>query len=100
MRGILRDVPQFREKTFVLAVDAGIVMEENFPNILLDVAVLRSLNLRVVLVHGVAEQIQALAEKAGVQASNLDGTGLRGLTFGAYRREWRPRCEPGSSRLR
>ena len=59
LRVILQDVPQFREKTFVLAVDAGIVMEENFPNILLDVAVLRSLNIRVLLVHGVAEQIQA-----------------------------------------
>jgi amino-acid N-acetyltransferase len=67
LRGILQDVPQFREKTFVLAVDAGIVMEENFPNTLLDVAVLRSLNIRVVLVHRAAEQIQALAEKEGVR---------------------------------
>jgi amino-acid N-acetyltransferase len=76
LRGILQYIPQFREKIFILAVDAGIVAEENFANILLDVAVLRSLNIRVVLVHGAAEQIQTLAEKQGVQASNLDGTGV------------------------
>jgi len=76
LRGILQYIPQFREKTFILAVDAAIVTEENFANILLDVAVLRSLNIRVALVHGAAEQVQALAEKQGVHASNFDGTGV------------------------
>ena len=66
LRGILQYIPQFREKTFILAVDGGIVTDENFANILLDVAVLRSLNIRVVIVHGAAEQIKALAEKQGV----------------------------------
>ena len=37
---------------------------------------LRSLNIRVVLVHGAAEQIMALAEKQNVQPSDLDGTGV------------------------
>jgi amino-acid N-acetyltransferase len=76
LRGILQYIPQFRERTFILAVDGGIVPEENFANILLDVAVLRSLNIRVVLVHGAAEQIHILAERRGVQPSNLDGTGV------------------------
>jgi amino-acid N-acetyltransferase len=76
LRGILQYVPQFREKTFILAVDGGIVAEENFANILLDLAVLRSLNIRVVIVHGAAEQIKALAEKQGIQASDLDGAGV------------------------
>ena len=76
LRGILQYIPQFREKTFIIAVDGVIVTDENFANILLDVAVLRSLNIRVVLVHGAAAQIKALAEKQGVQASNLDGTGV------------------------
>ena len=76
LRGILQYVPQFREKTFVIAVDGVIVADENFTNILLDVAVLRSLNIRVVLVHGAAEQIKALAEKENIPASNLDGTGV------------------------
>jgi amino-acid N-acetyltransferase len=76
LRGILQYVPQFREKTFVIAVDASVVTDENFSNILLDVAVLRSLNIRVVLVHGAAEQIRSLAEKQGVTASDLDGAGV------------------------
>ena len=76
LRGILQYIPQFREKTFVIALDGVIVTDENFANILLDVAVLRSLNIRVVLVHGAAAQIKMLADKQGVQASNLDGTGV------------------------
>ena len=46
LRAILQCVPQFREKTFIIAVDAGIVTDENFANILLDIALLRSLNIR------------------------------------------------------
>jgi amino-acid N-acetyltransferase len=76
LRGILQYIPQFREKTFVLALDGVIVTDENFATLLLDVAVLRSLNIRVVLVHGASAQIKALAEKQGVKASNLDGSGI------------------------
>jgi amino-acid N-acetyltransferase len=76
LRGILQYIPQFREKTFIIAVDGVIVTDENFANILLDVAVLRSLSIRVVLVHGASMQIRALAEKQGILASNLDGTGV------------------------
>jgi amino-acid N-acetyltransferase len=76
LRGILQYIPQFREKTFIIGVDGAIVTDENFANILLDVAVLRSLNIRVVLVHGASAQIKALADKQNIQASNLDGTGI------------------------
>ena len=76
LRGILQYVPQFRDKTFIIAVDAGIVRDDNFANILLDIALLRSLNVRVVIVHGAAEQIEALAERQNIQTSNLDGTGV------------------------
>ena len=76
LRGILRYVPQFREKTFVVAIDGAIVEDENFPNLLMDVAVLWSLNVRIVLVHGAAAQIQALAEKSDAEASDLEGSGV------------------------
>jgi amino-acid N-acetyltransferase len=76
LRGILQYIPQFREKTFIIAVDGVIVTDENFGNILLDVAVLRSLNIRVVLVHGASAQIKAVAEKQNIKASNFDGTGV------------------------
>lgn len=76
LRGILQYIPRFREKTFVIAVDGAVVTDENFANLLLDVAVLRSLNIRVVLVHGAAAQIQALGLERGITPSNLDGTGI------------------------
>ena len=76
LRGILQYIPQFREKTFILAIDGAIVTDENFATLLLDVAVLRSLNIRVVLVHGASAQIKALAEEQKVTASNLDGAGI------------------------
>jgi amino-acid N-acetyltransferase len=76
LRGILQYIPQFREKVFILNIDGAIVTSENFSNILLDVAVLRSLNIRVVLVHGASAQIKALAEERKFTPSNLDGAGI------------------------
>src|SRR5215469_5635157 len=62
LRAILQYIPQFREKTFVLAIDGGIVTDDNFPTLLLDVAVLWSLNIRVVLVHGGRDKFHCSAE--------------------------------------
>ncbi len=76
LRGILRYVPQFREKAFVVAVDGAIVTEDNFGNIVMDIAVLWSLNIRTVLVHGAGAQIQALAQERVAEASDLDGSGV------------------------
>ncbi len=76
LRSILQYIPRFREKIFVISADAAIVTSENFGNILLDVAVLRSLSIRVVLVHGAAAQIEVLAREQNVQPSNLDGSGV------------------------
>ena len=76
LRGILQYIPQFREKTFILSVDGAIITSENFSNILLDVAVLRSLNIRVVLVHGASAQIKALADERNIKPSDLDGAGI------------------------
>ena len=76
LRGILHYVPQFRDRTFILALDGGIVGDENFATLLLDVALMWSLNIRVVVVHGAAEQIRVLAEAQQVHPSDLDGTGV------------------------
>jgi amino-acid N-acetyltransferase len=76
LRGILQYIPSYRERTFILAVDGAIVGDENFANILLDVAVLRSLNIRVVLVHGAAAQIARLGAEQGIVPSDVDGNGV------------------------
>jgi len=76
LRGILQYIPRFREKTFIIAIDGAIVTDENFANILLDIAVMRSLNIRAVIVHGAAGQIQALADEHGIKVSDLAGSGI------------------------
>ncbi len=76
LRGILQYIPRFREKIFVLSLDGAIVTEENFSNIVLDIAVLRSLNIRVVVCHGAAAQIRALADQQKIKASDSDGSGI------------------------
>ncbi len=79
-REILRYVPRFRDRVFVIALDGAVVEDDNFPNLLLDIALLRSLNIRVVLVHGAARQIRRYAEMIGVTPSDLDGTGVTDRT--------------------
>ena len=76
LRGILQYVPRFRDKTFVIAVDGAIITDENFANILQDIAVLRSLSVRVLLVHGASAMIRSLGAEDRVIPSDLDGTGV------------------------
>jgi amino-acid N-acetyltransferase len=76
LRGILQYIPRFRKKTFIIAADGAVVSHTNFANLLLDIAVLCSLNIRVVLVHGAAEQISELAAEQSLEPSDLDGTGV------------------------
>ena len=76
LREILRYVPQYREKLFVIALDGAVVEDDNFRNLLLDIALLRSLRIEVALVHGAGHQIRRLAEMSGQTPSNIDGTGI------------------------
>jgi amino-acid N-acetyltransferase len=76
LREILRYVPRFRDRVFVIAMDGAVVEDDNFGNLLLDIALLRSLRIGVVLVHGAGHQVRRLAEQTGKAPSNLDGTGV------------------------
>jgi amino-acid N-acetyltransferase len=76
LRGILQYVTRFRDKIFVIAIDGEILASDNFPNILLDIAVLRSLNIKVVLVHGASSQIERAAAAQDIAVSNSDGSGV------------------------
>ena len=73
LRGILKYVPMFRDHVFVLALDGSLVAHENFQNVLLDIAVLRSLNIRVILVHGVGQQLKSLAKQKQTTISDPHG---------------------------
>jgi amino-acid N-acetyltransferase len=76
LRGILKYVPRFQGQIFIIAVDGSIVAEENFGNLLVDIAVLRSLGIKVVLVHGIGHQLQELSVSRKIPITNIDGTGL------------------------
>ena len=73
LRGILKYVPMFRDHVFVLALDGSLVAHENFQNVLLDIAVLRSLNIKVILVHGVGQQLKSLAKQKQTTISDPHG---------------------------
>ena len=89
LRGILQYIPKFRDRIFVVSVDGAIVSDENFSNLLLDFAVLRSLNIRMALVHGSASQIAAMALERGIEPSDLDGTEPVDAPRWTWR-SWRP----------
>ncbi len=76
LRGILKYVPRFQGQIFIIAVDGSIIADENFSNLLVDIAVLRSLGIKVVLVHGIGQQIQELAALRNVTISDAFGTGV------------------------
>ena len=76
LRGILKYVPRFKEQIFVLAIDGSIVADENFGNLLVDIAVLRSLAIKVVLVHGISHQLQELSVMRSITITDAYGSGV------------------------
>ncbi len=76
LREILRYIPQFRDRVFVIAVDGAIVSDDNFTNLLLDIKLLRSLRIGVVIVHGAGLQIRQAAAREGLRLTNSDGNGV------------------------
>lgn len=75
-REILRYVPDFRNRVFVISIDGEIVDDPNFANILLDISLLHSLSIKVIIVHGASCQMRRAADKLQLQLSNDDGTGV------------------------
>ena len=76
LREILRYVPRFRDRLFVIAIDGAIVEDDNFPNLLLDISLLRSLSVRVALVHGAAKQVGHFAKLVRITPSDTHGIGV------------------------
>lgn len=76
LRGILEYSARFRDKVFVLNVDSEVMAADNFHNLLLDISVLRSLNIKIVLVHGASHQIRLLSAEMEVPVSDLKGMGI------------------------
>ncbi|MEM6823363.1 MAG: amino-acid N-acetyltransferase [Verrucomicrobiota bacterium] len=76
LRGILSYTTRFRGRLFVLSVDSQVIEDENFKNLLLDVSVLRSLNMKLIIVHGASTRMKMLSERLSVTLSDSDGSGI------------------------
>lgn len=75
LRTILKYVPQFRGKIFVAVVDGAVISAENLGNLLLDLAVLRSLGIRVIFCFDATPQVEAAVAKMGLNLSGQSGKG-------------------------
>lgn len=62
-----------RGKTFVLMLGGQVAQHENFPNIIHDIALLNSLGVRLVLIHGSRAQIDQRMAAAGLAPEYHNG---------------------------
>src|SRR3954470_17926217 len=76
LRGILKYVPRFQGQTFVIALGGVIVADDNFPNILTDIAVLRSLGIKIIIIHGIGHQLEELSKARNIPITDLQGKGV------------------------
>lgn len=76
LRGILQYVPQFWNHIFVIAINGSVADDENFLDILTDITVLHSLNIKIVLVHGIGLQLTRLAAEEKIQITDAYGEGV------------------------
>lgn len=58
-----------RGKTFVILFDGDTIEDESFPHLIHDIALLNSLGIRLVLVHGARYQIEKRLQSANLQSN-------------------------------
>ena len=75
LRGILKSVPLWRIHTFVIALNGSVINEETLNNLMLQLAVLRNLGIRLVIVFGIGAQVRQLSNENHVRISDAYGYG-------------------------
>ncbi len=63
----------FRGRTFVVAFGGEVIAEEQFANLVHDIALLNSLGVRLVLVHGARPQIEQRLTERGIEMQYVNG---------------------------
>ena len=63
----------FRGRTFVVAFGGEVIAEEQFPGLVHDIALLNSLGVRLVLVHGARPQIEERLKERGAEFNYVNG---------------------------
>ncbi len=76
LRGILEYVPLYQNQTFVISLDGSVIACDNFSDVITDIAVLRSLGINVVVVHGIGKQIKSASADKNIPISDVYGTNV------------------------
>lgn len=63
----------FRGRMFVIAIDGEVVANGNFAHLIHDLALLNSLGVKLVLVHGARPQIETRLKEAGTKIDYVNG---------------------------
>jgi amino-acid N-acetyltransferase len=63
----------FRGRTFVISFDGAAVIDPSFPALIHDLALLHSLGIRLVLVHGARPQIEQRLQDRGLKMEYVNG---------------------------
>lgn len=77
----------FRGRTFVVTFGGELVEDPGFANFIHDVALLSSLRIRLVLVHGARPQIDRRLREAGLEWRTINGLRVTDATALAYIKE-------------
>ena len=72
LREILRYVPRFRDKVFVIALDGALVEDDNFSNLLLDIALLPAYRRRGIGTVLLAEVLSEGAQSGKVVSIHVE----------------------------
>ena len=73
-----------RGRTFVIVFSGEAALHANFPNIIHDIALLQSLGVRLVLIHGARPQIARRMSAAGLEGRFHEGVRITDTTELAY----------------
>ncbi len=76
LRGILEYVPLYQGQTFVVSIDGSVIACDNFSDVITDIAVLRSLGINVIVVHGIGNQLRSTSAERGIVVSDVYGTNV------------------------
>ncbi len=67
-------IKQYRNKTFVIKFGGEVVSDaERMDGLAADIALLRELNIRMVIIHGGGPQATELAERLGIETEKVEG---------------------------
>jgi amino-acid N-acetyltransferase len=66
-------INQFKDKTFVIKIDSGLITHDSFPVLIKDLVLLHQMGIRIVLVPGASSRIDEILKKFGIRSRIVKG---------------------------